>query len=86
MDAGAADLLFKPFRVQELRVRVAMADERRRTIESLHARRIALQQASAEMIRGLEQELVDARKPGGSDAARRPSTPPAPPQSEKPPK
>jgi len=76
--SGASDLLIKPFRVQELRARVALADERRRMIESLHARRIALQQASAEMIRGLEQELVDAKRPFGQDPARRPGagTPP----------
>jgi DNA-binding response OmpR family regulator len=78
---GASDLLIKPFRVQELRARVALADERRRMIESLHARRIALQQASAEMIRGLEQELVDARRPLAQDATKRPAA--GTPSSEK---
>ncbi len=75
LGAGASDLLFKPFKVQELRARVSLADDRRRTIETLHARRIALQQASAEMIRGLEQELVEARRPGSLEPGRRPPAP-----------
>ncbi len=61
--AGASDLMFKPFRMDELRARVALADERRRMLNSMNARRQQLQQMSADMIRGLEQELQDARRP-----------------------
>ncbi|MDE3156428.1 MAG: response regulator [Acidobacteriota bacterium] len=68
--AGASDLMFKPFRMDELRARVALADERRRTIDTLNSRRQQLQQMSADMIRGLEQELQEARRPA-SDLADR---------------
>jgi DNA-binding response OmpR family regulator len=63
LNAGASDLMFKPFRMDELRARVALADERRRMVETLNARRQTLQQMSADMIKGLEQELEDARRP-----------------------
>ncbi|HVC21815.1 MAG TPA: response regulator, partial [Vicinamibacterales bacterium] len=62
--SGASDLMFKPFRMDELRARVALADERRRMVENLTARRQMLQQMSTDMIKGLEQELQEARHPG----------------------
>ena len=68
--AGASDLMFKPFRMDELRARVALADERRRMTDSLNARRQQLQQMSADMIRGLEQELQEARRPTSELAER----------------
>jgi DNA-binding response OmpR family regulator len=61
---GASDLMFKPFRIPELKARVALADERRRAFETLHERRRQLQTASAEMIQGLEEELVEVRRAG----------------------
>ena len=61
--SGASDLMFKPFRMDELRARVALADERRRMIDTLNARRQTLQQMSADMIKGLEEELQEARRP-----------------------
>jgi DNA-binding response OmpR family regulator len=63
LGAGASDLMFKPFQMDELRARVALADERRRMVETLNARRQTLQQMSADMIKGLEQELQEARRP-----------------------
>jgi DNA-binding response OmpR family regulator len=68
--AGASDLMFKPFRMDELRARVALADERRRMIDSLNARRQQLQQMSADMIKGLEQELQEARRPASGLVGR----------------
>ena len=60
--AGASDLIFKPFRLDELKARIAMADERRRLVQDLQNRRHALQQMSADMIKGLESELEEARR------------------------
>jgi DNA-binding response OmpR family regulator len=71
LGAGASDLMFKPFRMDELRARVALADERRRMVETLNARRQSLQQMSADMIKGLEQELEDARRPLGNRVAQK---------------
>lgn len=61
LTAGASDLLFKPFRLEELRVRVSLAGDRMRIIQSLHSQRKALQAISSEMIHGLQQELMDAK-------------------------
>jgi len=66
---GASDLMFKPFRIPELKARIALADERRRAFETMHERRRQLQQVSAEMIHGLEEELADANR-HGIDAGR----------------
>jgi DNA-binding NtrC family response regulator len=62
LEAGAADLILKPFRAPELRVRLKLADEQRRLVAQLKAQGRALQNASAEMIDGLERELDDARQ------------------------
>src|SRR6185436_18601469 len=35
--SGANDLMYKPLRLEELRARIAFADQRRRVIEGLHA-------------------------------------------------
>jgi DNA-binding response OmpR family regulator len=59
---GASDLMYKPLRLEELRARIAFADQRRRVIEGLHARRRELQQMCADMIKGLQEELEEARK------------------------
>lgn len=71
LNAGASDLMFKPFRMDELRARVALADERRRMVETLNARRQSLQQMSADMIKGLEQELEEARRPLANRATQK---------------
>ena len=71
--AGANDLIYKPLRIEELRARVAFADQRRRTIDGLNSRRRELQQMSAEMIKGLQEELDETRK-----SARTPRTGPEP--------
>ena len=59
---GASDLMYKPLRLEELRARIAFADQRRRMIEGLHARRRELQQMCTDMIKGLQTELEEARK------------------------
>ena len=66
---GASDLLFKPFRVDELKVRVALAAERRQEIEKLHEQRDTLHRMSAEMIKGLREELVEVRREHAGHAA-----------------
>jgi DNA-binding response OmpR family regulator len=58
---GTADLIFKPFHMNELKARLALADRRRQLIRSLHRQREVLQVTSAEMIQGLESELEQLR-------------------------
>jgi len=60
--AGASDLLFKPFRVDELRARISLAAERRQAIDKLHEQRETLHRMSAEMIKGLQEELAEVRR------------------------
>jgi DNA-binding response OmpR family regulator len=58
---GTADIMFKPFHMNELRMRIALAQRRRKLIERLHEERKALHEVSHEMITGLEKELRQAR-------------------------
>jgi DNA-binding response OmpR family regulator len=60
--SGASDLMYKPLRLEELRARIAFADQRRKVIEGLHARRRDLQQMCADMIKGLQEELEETRR------------------------
>lgn len=60
--AGASDLMLKPFRMEEMKARIAMADKRRQVIEDLNNRRRQLQEMTAEMIKDLEHELEEARR------------------------
>ncbi|MDP1569144.1 MAG: response regulator [Vicinamibacterales bacterium] len=71
LGAGASDLLLKPFRMEELRLRVGLAASRLQTIASLRAQQRGLQEISTEMIRGLQNELELARRlaPHPGDAA-----------------
>jgi DNA-binding response OmpR family regulator len=59
--AGATDLLFKPFRLDELRIRIQLANDRKALVDALHHQRRAIQTMSAEMIGGLQEELIQAR-------------------------
>ena len=54
---GTADIMFKPFHMNELRTRLALAERRRTLIDRLHQEKKALHAVSHEMISGLEQEL-----------------------------
>jgi DNA-binding response OmpR family regulator len=71
--AGASDLLLKPIRMPEFRARVELALGRRQTLDTLEARRQALQTMSTEMIDGLQRELKDAldRPPGPNKPTRK---------------
>jgi DNA-binding response OmpR family regulator len=62
MADGTADIMFKPFHMNELRTRLALAKRRRDVIERLHQEKQALHAMSHEMMQGLEQELRDARQ------------------------
>ena len=57
---GTADIMFKPFHMNELRTRLALAERRRTLIDRLHQEKKALHAVSHEMISGLEQELRQA--------------------------
>jgi len=61
--AGASDLMVKPFRMEEMKARIAFAEKRRQTIDELNQRRRQLQETTAEYIKGLEHELEQARHP-----------------------
>ena len=62
MADGTADIMFKPFHMNELRTRLALAERRRSLIERLHQERRTLHAVSHEMIQGLEQELRDLQQ------------------------
>ena len=55
---GTADIMFKPFHMNELRTRLALAERRRSLIERLHEEKKQLHAVSHEMIEGLEKELA----------------------------
>ncbi len=60
--AGASDLLFKPFRADELEVRITLADDRQRAIGKLQRQRERLQQTSTLKIRELQDELTALKR------------------------
>ena len=62
MADGTADIMFKPFHMNELRARLALAERRRTLIARLNAEKAALHAVSKEMILGLQQELQARRK------------------------
>jgi DNA-binding response OmpR family regulator len=68
---GTADIMFKPFHMNELRARLALAERRRALIGHLRSQKAALHAISREMILGLQQEL--------EEKARRDPTPPSEP-------
>jgi DNA-binding response OmpR family regulator len=69
LDAGASDLILKPFRAPELRARLKIASDQRRTMDQLKARGRAIQSVSSEMIDGLQKELDEARQQAARLAA-----------------
>jgi len=58
---GNADVMFKPFHMNELRARIALAERRKKVIDALEDERRALQTVSTEMIQGLQTELAELR-------------------------
>ena len=69
MADGTADIMFKPFHMNELRARLALAERRRTLIARLNAERAALHAMSKEMILGLQQELEEKRRQFAAGAA-----------------
>jgi len=57
MADGTADIMFKPFHVIELRMRLGLCERRRKLITRLHEDKNALPEASHEMTQGLDNEL-----------------------------
>ena len=58
---GTADIMFKPFHMNELRTRLALCERRRKLIARLHHEKEALHAVSHEMIHGLEKELAERK-------------------------
>jgi DNA-binding response OmpR family regulator len=58
---GTADVMFKPFHMNELKARLALADRRRQLIRQLHQERHELQATSTAMIHGLQSEVQELR-------------------------
>ena len=58
MADGTADIMFKPFHMNELRARLALAERRRCLIARLNEEKAALHAMSKEMILGLQDELT----------------------------
>ena len=56
MAEGTADIMFKPFHMNELRTRLALAQRRRALIHRLHQEKQALHAVSHADDRGLEKE------------------------------
>src|SRR4030095_15860707 len=56
---GTPDIIFKPFHMNELRARLALAERRRTLIARMNAERAALHAMSKEMILGLQQVIAD---------------------------
>jgi DNA-binding response OmpR family regulator len=59
--AGTADVMFKPFHMNELRARLLLAERRMRLINFMRQQHQDLKEVSRTMIDGLEQELGQAR-------------------------
>ncbi len=64
---GATDLIYKPLRLDEIRARIGFAEQRRRLIQGMNARRRELQQMSADMLKALQEELEEARRGSRGD-------------------
>jgi DNA-binding response OmpR family regulator len=61
MADGTADIMFKPFHMNELRARLALAQRRRNLIAYLNEQRASLHAMSREMILGLQDEVSKKR-------------------------
>jgi DNA-binding response OmpR family regulator len=70
MADGTADIMFKPFHMNELRARLALAERRRTLIARLNAEKAALHAMSKEMIMGLQQELEEKRRAAEAGGAQ----------------
>jgi DNA-binding response OmpR family regulator len=64
---GTADVIFKPFHMNELKARLALTRQRMRLIGEIRAEQRALRSSSRRMIAGLEGEII-----GLSGKVRRP--------------
>jgi DNA-binding response OmpR family regulator len=62
MADGTADIMFKPFHMNEMRARLALAERRRGLIERMSAEKTALRAISKEMILGLQDEIQEKRR------------------------
>ena len=61
MADGTADIMFKPFHMNELRARLALAQRRRNLIACLNEQKASLHAMSKEMILGLQDEVSKKR-------------------------
>jgi DNA-binding response OmpR family regulator len=71
LSSGTADVMFKPFHMNELRARLSLAERRRHLLAFLHQQQRDLHAASREMISGLEKELADVQRADVPAPARR---------------
>ena len=55
---GTADVMFKPFHMNELKARLALTRQRMKLIDQMRAQHQALHASSRRMISGLEGEIV----------------------------
>jgi DNA-binding response OmpR family regulator len=60
--SGASDLISKPVRLAEFRARIALAVERRRTLDTYIERHRQLQLANSQRVKDLERELEESRR------------------------
>ena len=67
---GTADIMFKPFHMNELEARLALAERRLHLIGNLRERHDALQTTSNAMIHGLQSEVQELRSTRGSIVTR----------------
>jgi DNA-binding response OmpR family regulator len=58
MVAGTADVIFKPFHMNELKARLALTRQRMKLVDEMRAQHQALHSTSRKMISGLEGEIV----------------------------
>jgi DNA-binding response OmpR family regulator len=65
---GTADVIFKPFHMNELKARLALTRQRMKLIDEMRAQHRALHSTSRRMISGLEGEII-----GLSGKIRRPA-------------
>jgi two-component system, NtrC family, response regulator AtoC len=56
--SGTADVIFKPFHMNELKARLALTRQRMKLIGQIRAEQQALHSSSRQMISGLEGEIV----------------------------
>jgi hypothetical protein len=62
--------MFKPFHMNELRARLALAERRRALIQRINEEKAALHEVSKEMILGLQQELEQRRLKDAATGAK----------------